>query len=176
MMSEAGSGEGLPAAEVHDVLRNDRRRLVLERLGELDNSVSIRDLAEYVASAESGESPPPKKLRQSVYVSLHQTHLPKLDGLDVVRYDTDDKEVTLGSQAEEVTVYLEVVPQYGLSRSETYLALATLGGFFSVAAAVGVPGITLFDPGTWALVSLVGVGVVASFHTYKQNDLPIDRL
>ena len=78
MMAERGSTE-LEAVEIHDVLSNERRQMVLDRLRESGGTMSARDLSEYIAERETGESPPPRNIRQSAYVSLHQTHLPKLD-------------------------------------------------------------------------------------------------
>ena len=92
----------LSVSEVHDVLRNDRRRLVLERLRTARDAETVSDLAEHIGGVEAGESPPPRNVRQSVYVSLHQTHLPKLDELGVVDYDPDGKTVELAANAREL--------------------------------------------------------------------------
>jgi hypothetical protein len=62
----------------------------------------VRDLSEAVATLETAEDPPPRNKRQSVYVSLHQTHLPKLHELGIVTYDADSKAVTLSESAHEV--------------------------------------------------------------------------
>ena len=166
----------LAETEIHDVLRNERRRLALERLSERSGPASVSDLAEHVAALETGERPPPDNLRQSVYVSLHQTHLPKLDKLGIVEYDTDEKTVELTDRAGQVTVYLEVVPQYGLSRNELYLGLAVLGILLTLAAALGVPGFAAVAPGTWALVALALIAIAATFYTAKQGETVFDRL
>lgn len=143
-----GTGETIAAedeleeADIHDVLRNDRRRLAIEALLERDGHSTVRELSEVVAVHETGEDPPPRNKRQSVYVSLHQTHLPKLAELGVVEYDGETKEVTLQERVEQLEVYMEVVPEYGLSWGEAYFALALLGLLTTVAVIVGVPGIS----------------------------------
>ena len=173
----AGADVGdLAETEIHDVLRNERRRLALERLSEQPGPAGVSDLAEHVAALEAGERPPPDNLRQSVYVSLHQTHLPKLDELGIVEYDTDEKTVELTDRAGQVTVYLEVVPRYGLSRNELYLGLAVLGILLTLAAALGVPGFAAVAPGTWALVALALIAIAATFYTAKQGETVLDRL
>ncbi|MFB6130362.1 MAG: hypothetical protein ABEJ28_06035, partial [Salinigranum sp.] len=121
--SSSPDEEELDPSEIHDVLRNERRRLVIERLRGGDGTEAVRDLAEHIAGIEAGETPPPRNVRQSVYVSLHQTHLPKLDKLGIIEYDSDAKEVELAGRAQDVAVYLEVVPRYGLSWAEYYLGL-----------------------------------------------------
>ena len=78
----------LAAVDIHDVLSNERRRMVLSILHEEDTrSTTARDLSERIAEMETGQSPPPRNIRQSAYVSLHQTHLPKLDELEVLAAD-----------------------------------------------------------------------------------------
>nr|WP_231554302.1 hypothetical protein [Halobellus rufus] len=106
----------------------------------------MSDLAERIGAVEAGESPPPRNVRQSVYVSLHQTHLPKLDDLGIVEYDPDAKTVTIADNAGDVAVYMEVVPQYGISWAEYYLGLGLLGGLSLLAIAVGVPVLRTLPP------------------------------
>ncbi|MFB6304849.1 MAG: hypothetical protein ABEH47_06760 [Haloferacaceae archaeon] len=174
--AEADEGQELDPSDIHDVLRNDRRRLVLERLREAEGAETVRDLSEHVAGIEAGEQPPPRNVRQSVYVSLHQTHLPKLDELDIVEYDADAKEVRLSHHADEVTVYMEVVPKYGLSWGEYYLGLGLLGGLLLVASAVGVPVLAGVDPFLLASVPLVLVVASAAYHVRTQDSTLVERI
>ena len=162
LRSEAPGGHELDPSEIHDVLRNDRRRLVIERLRNGEGREAVRDLAEHIAGIESGESPPPRNVRQSVYVSLHQTHLPKLDKLGIIAYDADSKEVELAGRADEVAVYLEVVPKYGLSWGEYYLGLGLLGLLSIVGHQIGVPvfvelGVATLAAAVLSIITLSGV-------------------
>lgn len=168
--------EELAETEIHDVLRNERRRLVLERLTNNDGPASVRELAEHVAAMEIGEETAPENRLQSVYVSLHQTHLPKLDELGIIDYDTDNKSVSLTERASQVTVYLEVVPQYGLSRNELYLGMAVLGILLALASTLNVPGFSAIDPGLWAVGGLLLISVTAIYYTVKQGETVLDRL
>mgnify|MGYP000041242975 FL=1 len=177
--SEGGppaDGDSLDASEIHDVLRNDRRRLVLERLRAGPGSETVADLAERIGAVEAGESPPPRNVRQSVYVSLHQTHLPKLDELGIVEYDPDSKTVAIADKAADVAVYMEVVPQYGISWAEYYLGLGVLGGLSLLAIAVGVPLFRSLPP---AAVS-AGLSMVlvssALYQLFDQQSSLIHRL
>ncbi|MFC4359229.1 hypothetical protein ACFO0N_14885 [Halobium salinum] len=166
----------LDQGQIHDVLRNARRRLVLERLRETEDAQTVRDLSEHIASIESGETPPPRNVRQSVYVSLHQTHLPKLDDLGIVTYDSNGKEVSLAEHADELTVYMEVVPKYGLSWGEFYLALATLGLLLLVADGVGVPLISGLDASFIGGAFLTLVALSAAYHVTTQRSSLLHRL
>ncbi|SEL61205.1 DUF7344 domain-containing protein [Haloferax larsenii] len=149
----------LDAGEIHDVLRNNRRRLVLEQLREREGSKTVGDLAEHIAEEESGESPPPKNVRQSVYISLHQTHLPKLDALEIVDYDSVGKEVSLAEHAAELTPYYidgeDSRPAAALTFASCLAGLALVVGEW-----MGVPLISWVDPRLVALVSLAFVAVV----------------
>ena len=161
----------LEAAEIHDVLRNDRRRLALRCLQDASpNGLSVSQLSEAVASLETGEDPAPRDKRQSVYVSLHQTHLPKLDRLDIVTYNSDGQFVALADRAKEVTVYMEVVPEYGLSWGEYYFGLGLLGGLTTVAALVGVPGLSRIDIAVVALGFFAFLMGSAAYQVYSQQD------
>lgn len=159
----------LEAGQIHDILRNDRRRLAIKCLRENSGQLTVRDLSEDVATRETGESPAPRDKRRSVYVSLHQTHLPKLDDLDIVRYDTDSKEVELRDRATEVTTYMEVVPRYGITWAEYYLILGLLGFGTVLSASLGTPLLgEIGTPIVAAAYLLILVGS-AAYHVTTQD-------
>lgn len=160
----------LEEGEIHDVLRNDRRRLTIEALQDRDGTATVSDLSEEIAACETGENPPPGNIRQSVYVSLHQTHLPKLDELEIVEYDDDSKNVTLQERVEEVEVYMEVVPQYGLSWGEFYFGLALLGLLMTIAAFRFSLGISPQQLGILVSGYFLLQMTVSSYHVYSQQD------
>ncbi len=163
-------------ADIHDVLRNDRRRMVLELLGEADEPVTARELSEAIAARETGEDPPPRDVRQSVYISLQQTHLPKLSKLGIVAYDEQTKEVRPAENAPEVGVYMEVVPKYGLSYAEYTAGLAVLGALLVVAAEAGVPLLNAVDASWWAVAVFAVLVVSAAYHTYGRRSSLVHRL
>lgn len=170
--------EELDATDIHDVLRNNRRRLVLQCLQEADDDgLTARELSERVATRETGEDPAPRNKRQSVYVSLHQTHLPKLDDLDIVDYDSTEKVVTLSERASEVTVYMEVVPRYGLSWAEYYFGLGLLGAVTTVAVLIGVPAVSRLGLSAVAIGFFLALLASAAYQiTTQQNGSVLRRL
>lgn len=167
----------LDETEIHDVLRNDRRRLTLRCLRETeDMALSLGELSERVAALETGESPPPRDKRQSVYVSLQQTHLPKLEELDVVEYDTDRKSVSLRDRVEEIEVYMEVVPQYGLSWGEFYFALGLVGLLTTIAVSLGSVLFGNLPPMVVSAVLFLVLIGSSAYHVYTHQDrLPHQR-
>lgn len=172
----AASDDSLERTEIHDILRNDRRRRVLKSLREHDGPLSVRELSERLATAETGEDPAPRNVRQSVYVSLHQTHLPKLEELGVIDYDTETKEVALAEAIDDVTVYMEVVPRNDLSWAEYYLGLGILGLLLVVAHSMGVPTVSAIDVRLWAVAVLVTLVVSAVYQLMTQSPSLSERL
>ncbi len=175
-MGEHATDDRLPEAEIHDVLRNDRRRMVIELLGDADGPLTARDLSETIAAREAGEDPPPRKVRQSVYISLQQTHLPKLESLGIVDYDENTKEVRPAENAPEVGVYMEVVPKYGLSFGEFVAGLGVLGALLVAAAETGVPGVSAVGASAWAVLGFAAVAVAGAYRTYSQRSSLVHRL
>jgi hypothetical protein len=129
----------------------------------------VRDLSEEVAALETDERPAPRDKRRSVYVSLHQTHLPKLDELGIVEYDTDEKQVHLRDRAAEVTTYMEVVPRYGITWAEYYLVLGLLGFGTVLAASLGTPLLGAIGTPVVAAVYLLVLVGSAAYHVRSQN-------
>lgn len=149
---------------------------MLEYLWDKEQQTSLRDVVEWIATVEADESPPPKNVRNSVYVSLHQTHLPKLDDAGIIDYDKDRKTIVLREAARDVDVYMEVITKYGITWSAYYLGLALLTLLVVVAADLGVPGFAWFAPGVWAvfgLLLLLGSGAYqywSRFRPYLQKE------
>jgi hypothetical protein len=127
--------------EVYDILRNERRRHVLRYLVDDGDASTIADIADHIAEIESGESPPPSDTRQSVYVSLHQTHLPKLDGLGVVEYDREERTVRLLEGADEVLRRLEGPTDADATPLAWVFGVAVVGFVVAVGALLAAPGL-----------------------------------
>lgn len=166
-MSEEGAP--LDEGEIHDILRNDRRREVIEFLFEHDRRTTIRELSEHIAAIESGEDPPPRNVRQSVYVSLHQTHLPKLEGLGVVDYDTDSKDIELRDQAELVATHMG---QTGGREPDplipVYVVLGALGILLTAVGIAGDGSTLGLATGVWVLPLFVAVVALAGYQLWMR--------
>jgi len=161
----------IPEAEIYDVLANDRRRAALRALtvSAGDGSITLADLADAVAERETGESPPPTAARESVYNSLHQTHLPKLEALDVVRYDRDARTVYLQDRARDVGRYMEVVTALGVSWSEVYRTLGVVALATVTASLAAVSPVDAVDPLLWASGFLVAFAVAIACQLWSNR-------
>jgi hypothetical protein len=166
------AADELSASEIHDVLRNNRRRLVLERLRTTGDTETVSDLAEHIGGIEAGESPPPRDVRQSVYVSLHQTHLPKLDELAIVDYDPDGKTVELAANADDLRAYLDIGAGGEGIPPAYYVGLGLLGGVALLGTVAGLPGLRAVGPAAvgLALSAALVVGALYDLRARGESD------
>ncbi|WP_435358156.1 DUF7344 domain-containing protein [Haloarchaeobius sp. DFWS5] len=159
----------LQECDIHQILSNPRRRETLRILNQTVGTITLRDLSELIASIESGEEPAPRNVRDAVYVSLHQTHLPKLDELGVLEYDSNRKYIELLDGARDVNIYMEVVTSHGITWAEFYRGLGVLGLCTVVASLAGVPGLELVDPLLWSSGFLVAFAGSTGYQLWKSR-------
>jgi len=107
---DGGPGDDLSDDQTYELLANARRRACVRHLRQRERRtaseetrVSVRDLADAVADSLAEGDSASDGLRQSVYTSISQHHLDKLDGCDVVEYDRDERAVATGPNFEAVT-------------------------------------------------------------------------
>ena len=166
----------LAETEIHDLLRNDRRRMVITHMQRTIGRATLRELAEAIAEAETGESPPPRNIRESVYNSLHQTHLPKLDKGGIVDYDSDRKTIQLNGEARSVERYMNVVTKYGLTWDEFYRILGTTSLMIVLMSLVDVPSISAVDPIVWTSLALFGFAISMGVQLWRQRWLYLNAM
>jgi len=127
--------------ELFGVLRNQRRRRLLHHLREAGGEATLSDLARRVAAAENDK--PVDALRSQeykrVYISLYQTHLPKMDDAGVVAFDRDRGSVRRGPNADAVYARLDSDPSARRPWDGYYLALAA-AGFLALVASTATGG------------------------------------
>ncbi|WP_162224326.1 DUF7344 domain-containing protein [Halorussus salinus] len=127
---DGGPGDDLSDDQTYELLANARRRACVRHLQRRergsaagDAAVPVRDLADAVADSLAEDDAASDGLRQSVYTSMSQHHLDKLDGCDVVEYDREERSVATGPNFEAVTRVS--VRDEGDHRSVGTVALAT---------------------------------------------------
>lgn len=109
---ESADMDHLEAARVKDdvffVLSNYRRRFILEYCRGRDEPIGLRELSEALAAYENGidKGLTTAPQRKRAYVSLRQTHLPKLDELGILEFDQRRGEILPGSDLSELEPYL----------------------------------------------------------------------
>lgn len=153
--------------EIHHVLSNERRRLVL---ASLDNGteLSVRELAGRIARVQTEMEQPPRQKRQSVYVSLLQLHLPKLDDLSIIEYDAREKTVKRGKRADDFTMCV-AVPDHGITWNAFHIGVGVLGLLTAAGAAIGVPGLARLSPVVWCGLGIAIIVVTAGYQTIRRQ-------
>lgn len=169
---------GVDETVIHDILSNKRRREAIKYLIQRDEAVSVRELARHIARLESESLPPPGGVEQSVYVSLKQNHIPRLNELDIIEYDRDSNEVSVSRRAKDCERYMVEVE--GRDRrwggTDLFLLVAgVLGGLTALAASVDAPYVSLVDVEAWLLLFAAVVFVVSLYRVVGQNRLPGPR-
>ena len=98
-MSESDSDEFTPDG-IFDLLSNHRRRMVLYYLRRNGRSAEVNEIAAAVAAIENDTTVEEltDQQRKRVYVSLYQTHLPKMAEMNIIEYDKDGGQVVLSNQ------------------------------------------------------------------------------
>lgn len=92
---------------VFEVLKNKRRRLVLEILKKNGGRGTLSELSEQIAARENDveQEVVTSDQRKRVYVGLYQRHLPKLDGEGVINFDQRSGDIALTDLGEELCSY-----------------------------------------------------------------------
>jgi hypothetical protein len=171
----------LPQDTAFDLLSNGRRRFVLRQLQRRRDGVELSDLAEELA-AEENDLPPEElssQQRKRTYVSLYQTHIPKLADAGVVDYDSDTGMVYPTRHVNELAQYFEE-NRDTIGWPRIYAAVASVGiVVYVVSIAVDVPILTPLNVGLIVLVSLVVVSgthyVYATRRGASGTRIPIDN-
>jgi len=153
--------------DIFEVLSSSRRRQLLYHLHRRGGEAALQDLAEDVAAAETDE-----RIDESVvkrfYISLYQTHVPKLEEAGFVVYREEEKRVELTDGIDEIGRVLEADDDADRPWPLYYGALAA-AGLVLVVVTVGGAG-----PGA-AAVQFVAAGLAVAvlaltlFHYYETN-------
>ncbi|WP_226043535.1 hypothetical protein [Natrinema sp. DC36] len=109
---------GLRPAEAHEIISNERRRVLIRELAAVDETdhrgeivVDVSELAEAIAAAEAGITPDEvsRKHRRRVYIALLQSHAPLLDSYGVVRFFDRPKKIQASSEVDALATILEAI-------------------------------------------------------------------
>lgn len=151
---------------VFELLSSPRRRYILYHLRQTNEPVELTTLAEQVAAWENETDVDTitEQERKRVYVSLYQTHIPRLDEAGVIEYDKDSGMVSLASQAREIDNYLDSTEET-FSWQWGYLLLAVVSGAVLGLTVTGVGFFENFSESLVAAAILVAFSVTALSHT-----------
>jgi Mn-dependent DtxR family transcriptional regulator len=88
----------------YEILRNRRRRHILQYIASRDTTVSVGDIADHLAHYHDED-------RTAVYVASIQNHLPKLDQAGICDYDENRKLIELTPRGRAVVEIHQTVEE-----------------------------------------------------------------
>lgn len=159
--------------QVFEILKNQRRRYVLQYLRAVDGQVTLSDLSEQIAAWEND-----KEVRQitsserkRVYVGLYQCHLPKMDGMDVVSFNKPRAIIEPGENIELLYRYLDRPgAQSNRTWSRWYVSLSVITVAALVAATLVETMATIPATSIVTGASLIAFASVALVHYQTERD------
>lgn len=168
-------GPGLSQETVYTLLSNRRRRYTIHYLQYVEQSVDLGTLSERVAAWEHGVEPPEvnSDQRKSVYTSLSQLHLPKLDEAGVVAFDQQAKTVAPTDALLDIRIYTEIVEENDFPWNRYYLGVSGLLLAVVGAAAAGLPVVGSVPEIAWGPFCCVTFLMSALAHAFVTRDMEL---
>jgi len=114
--------------DLFTLMQNSRRRAVLIILKQLGGSACLREIVRRIVELENAGNSDNAKARKSVYISLLQNHLPKLEKAGLIKYVESTGVVHLVHLPKDVDYCLELVEKGDIPWSFFYLILSFIGG------------------------------------------------
>ncbi|ELZ07238.1 DUF7344 domain-containing protein [Natrialba aegyptia] len=167
----------LSKGEVFEVLRNQRRRYVLHFLKQDGRPVELGDLAQQLAAweYETTLDGVTSAQRKRVYTTLQQTHLPKMDEVGILQFDSDRGVIRATDRTRDISVYLEIVPGHEFAWRELYLSLGAIGSALVAALWLGIYPLTMLSDLSWLALVSITVTVTAVVHIYHERHMRLGR-
>ena len=107
--AQFSADSALSVYDIRHLLSNRRRDLIIHHMAANDGRAEFSELVDVVAEDVYGE--PVDTIsgedRHKVYISLYQSHLPKLQDAKIIDYERKSGEMWFGEAAEDVLAYLK---------------------------------------------------------------------
>lgn len=164
--SEKSAPVALSRDEAFETLSNRRRRYIIHYLRDEDQPVALSDLAEQIAAWENDTEilDISASERKTVYTSLQQFHLPKMDEMGVVEFDRRAGTVSVTDATEGLDIYLEVVDRHDIPWSFYYIGLSSVGAMLVALSWLGVPPFGAVPDAGWTVFLVVALFVSSASH------------
>lgn len=165
--SETGdeSETEVPLDLIFGILKNGRRRRVIQYLMDTEEEVTLSDLAEHIAAIENDTTPArlTSSQRKRVYVGLYQCHLPKMDDAGVIEYNQARGIIRATEQLPEFHDYLNPSSDDTDREWYRYYAGASSLGLIPLVVGMVVPAPDIVIGGL-LLAVLLGISVCSIYH------------
>lgn len=169
-----GAVDEPPLDQTFELLKNKRRRAVLNYLQETeDEVVSIGELAEHIAAIENDidVDSVSSSQRKRAYVGLYQCHLPKMDDMGVIEFQKNRGKISRAKNARQLEQFLNHTPGAARPWYRYYLVVALAGmGLFALSQ-LGV-----LAAGASLTVLIAGILSCGVIHAYEEGGLTLDLI
>lgn len=157
---------------MYDVMRNRRRRLVLQYLVDApDHRAVIGTLATQIAAWENElpVSAVTSTLRKRTYNTLQQTHLPALDDAGLLEYDHYRGTVDLTVDPRQLQLFLTVLPKAGSNWTRGFLIAGFVLWLLLATNWLAVHVFHVYKPGSTAAITGMALFLVlvGFLHVYR---------
>ena len=171
--AERVRGTTLKKGDIFEVLRNQRRRYALHYLKQVEEPVELGDLAQQVAAWEYETTPEEvtPEQRKRVYTTLQQTHLPKMDEVGILAFDSDAGIISPTDKTAQISIYLEIVPGSEVAWREVYLSIGAVSCALVAAVWLEIYPMTLLPDLAWAGVIAGAITLTAAFHIVHERNM-----
>ncbi len=162
--SSRSNGSALEKGEIFDLLKNSRRRSIIQYLRAHDGYAELNDVAEHIAADENDITV--RELssdqRKRVYIGLYQCHLPKMDTLGVVEYDKNRGTIELQDSVSQLLAYMDPVDEDETEETapdREWLAPAIAAAVVAVVGlgTLGIGALSAVPAAGWTLLCVVGI-------------------
>lgn len=156
--------------DVFTILSNRRRRYALHACKCAETPIELSDLAEQVAAweYEKDRQELQSDERRRVYTAMQQTHLPTMEKAGVIEYE--DQTIELTERAEDLDIYMDVVPGNSIPWGEYYLGLSGVSAALIASAWMGVYPVSVPDL-AWAGLIVTAFLLSALFHVFRSRQM-----
>jgi hypothetical protein len=158
------NGSALEKGEIFDLLKNSRRRSIIQYLRAHDGYAELNDVAEHIAADENDITV--RELssdqRKRVYIGLYQCHLPKMDTMGVVEYDKNRGTIELQDSVSQLLGYMDPIDEDESEESASdreWLAPAIAAAVVAVVGlgTLGIGALAAVPAAAWTLLCVVGI-------------------
>lgn len=156
------NGSNLEKGEIFDLLKNSRRRSIIQFLRANDGYAELNDVAEHIAADENDITV--RQLssdqRKRVYIGLYQCHLPKMDTLGVVEYDKNRGTIELQDSVSQLLTYMDPIDEDDEEDPErNWLVPAIAAAIVAVVGlgTLGIGALSAVPAAGWTLLCLAGL-------------------
>lgn len=166
------SNQGLSQDEIFDILSNERRRYILFYIKRHGGPVNLMELVRELAAREEDTTPEPvsDQAEKRVYISLYQTHIPRLEEAGFIEYDADSNLLSLGDASSAVGRYIgpsdsQVDDEDGPRWYLYYLAAVAVAGLFLIGTKLGIAGLNPVSVSHLSVLMIAVLGVAHLIYT-----------